>query len=321
MFTVAVIGAIHEEGLRLLRQRPEIALRILPDLSGEGIAGGVAGVDAIAVRTQILSREALERAPNLRIVSRHGVGFDNVDVAYLSSRMIPLAITADANYASVAEHALMMMLLLAKDAIRGNEAMLRGDFGWRNEGTLTDVLGKHLLIMGFGRIGQRLAVLCLSLGMAVSAYDPFLAASPVPGVAMVRDWKAALPEADFLSLHLPSSPETANMIGAAELASMKKTAFAVNCARGGILDEGALARALAEGLIRGAGLDVFAAEPHDPAHPLLKQQRCVFSPHNAALTAECAIRTASQCARNILDCLDGRLQPRVVVNRKDIGLE
>ena len=321
MFKVAVVGPIHEEGMQLFHERSDIEVTVLQDLSPEGIAKGVTGVDAITIRTQLLPKEALALAPGLRIVSRHGVGFDNVDIPYLSSRKIPMAITVDANYTAVAEHTLMMMLVLAKDALQGNATVLEGNFAWRNKGTLTDILGKHILIMGFGRIGQRLAVLCQAFGMTVSAYDPFVTASPVPDVEMVKDWKTMLPKIDFLSMHMPSTPETVGMISDAELGVMKNTAFVVNCARGGLIDEDALARALDKGVIRGAGLDVFTEEPHDHTHPLFRQKRCIFSPHNAALTTECAIRMARQCAQNVLDCLDGKLQARTVVNRKDIGLE
>jgi D-3-phosphoglycerate dehydrogenase len=320
MFKVAVVGPIHEEGMELFRERADIEVAVVQDLSPEGIAKAVADVDAITIRTQSLPREILEKVPRLRIVSRHGVGYDNVDTAYLSSRKIPMAITVDANYTAVAEHVLMMMLWLAKDALEGHEAVLEGDFAWRNKGTLSELLGKHVLIMGFGRIGQRVAVLCQSFGMKVSAYDPFITECLIPGVDLVKDWKGALPAIDFLSLHLPATPETVGMIGAAELTSMKNTAFVVNCARGGLIDEAVLAKALSEGSIRGAGLDVFKEEPHDPTHPLFAQKRCIFSPHNAALTLECAIRMARQCAQNVLDCLDGKLQARVVVNRKEIDM-
>ena len=320
MFKVAIVGPIHEEGMKLFRARKDVDVNVLADLSAEGIAKGVTGVDAINIRTQVLTKEILSQAPNLRIVSRHGVGFDNVDVAYLSSRKIPMAITVDANYTAVAEHALMMMLTLAKDVFEGDKAVRAGDFAWRNKGTPSDLMGKHVLVAGLGRIGQRVAFLCQAFGMKVSAYDPFVAQSPLTGVEMVKDYRALLPQVDFLTLHMPSSPQTLGMIGKAELASMKKTAIVINCARGGLIDEDALAEALRTEAIGGAGLDVFLSEPHDHKHPLFSQKRCVFSPHNAALSKECTIRMAMQSAQNILDCLDGKLDPRVVVNRKEIGL-
>lgn len=320
VFKVAVVGPIHEEGMKLFRERQDIEVDIVQDLSTEGIKKAIADVDGITIRTQLLPKDILEAAPKLKVVSRHGVGFDNIDVGYLSSRKIPMALTVDANYTAVAEQTLMMMLNLAKDAAASDRAVREGEFDYRNKGTLTDLLGKHVLILGFGRIGQRVAALCLAFDMRVTAYDPYVAESPVPGVDMVKDFKSLLPSVDFLSLHLPSMPETVGMIGAAELKSMKNTAFIVNCARGGIVNEDALAEALSKGDIRGAGLDVFLAEPNDPGHPLFKQKRCIFSPHNAALTAECAIRMAKQCAQNVIDCLDGKLQARAVINRKEIGM-
>lgn len=320
MFKVAVVGPIQEEGMRLLRERPDIEAHVVQDLSPKGIAEGVAGADAISIRTLPLPREALARAQNLRVVSRYGVGCDNIDVDYLSSRKIPMAITANANHTAVSEHTMMMMLCLAKDTLAGNQAMLDGNYEWRHNGTLFDLMGKHVLILGFGRIGQRVATLCQAFGMKVYAYRHSFSASPVPGVEMLRDWRSMLPYVDYLSIHLPSTPETAGMIGEKELAAMKNTAFVINMARGGIIDEDALANALEKGVICGAGLDVFLHEPHDRTHPLFSQKRCIFSPHNAALSAECANRMASQCAQNILDALDGKLHPQLVLNGKEIGM-
>ncbi len=321
MFTVAVVAPFHEEGLKLLRDRSDIDLRVITDLSPEGVAKGVTGADAITIRTAPLPKEALALAPALRVVSRHGVGYDNVDVAYLSSRKIPMALAVDSNYTAVAEYTLMMMLALAKDAFAGDAAVRSGDFNWRSKGTISDIAEKNVLIMGFGRIGQRVAKLCQAFDMKVTAYDPYVASSPVPGVAMTGDFRAALPETDYLCLHMPSTPETLGMIGPKELETMKNSAFIVNCARGGMIDENLLAGALEAGKIRGVGMDVFAAEPHNHNDPLFKQKRCVFSPHSAALSVECSIRMAKQTAQNVLDCLDGKLAARVVVNRKEIGME
>jgi D-3-phosphoglycerate dehydrogenase len=136
----------------------------------------------------------------------------------------------------------------------------------------------------------------------------------------LKDFRALLPETDFLCLHLPFTPETVGLIGEKDLRALNKEAFIINCSRGGIVDEDALARALQDGEIRGAGLDVFAHEPHDPTHPLFSQKRCLFSPHNAALTEECAVRMARLCAGNILDCIDAKLQKQFVVNWKELGM-
>jgi D-3-phosphoglycerate dehydrogenase len=281
----------------------------------------VTGADAILVRTQLLPKECLALAPALRIVSRSGVGTDNVDVAYLTSRKIPMAISIDANVISVAEHTLMLMLGLAKQLFAADEATRSGNFGPLRERRIpTDLAGKTVLIAGFGRIGRRLGELCLAFGMKVIVYDPYLASSPISGIAMAGDLKKTLPECDFISLHLPLTPETKNLIGAAELVSMKKTAFLVNAARGGIVDEDALNDALDKGEIAGAGLDVFEREPPETAHPLMRNKKAYFTPHSAAFTEEAFARMGAQAAQNILDCLEGKLQPRVVVNARDIGM-
>ena len=260
MFKVVCVGAFHRKGIELLESRPDlVTYEVLTDFSPENVARGVAGADAVVVRTTPLPRETLERADHLRIVSRHGVGTDNVDVAYLSSRKIPMAIAIDSNVGSVAEHTLMMLLALAKDAMAGDRATRSGDFAWRDR-------------------------------------------------------------RDFLCLHLPSTPETRDLIGAGELALLKRGAFVLNCARGGIVDEDVLCDALESGHLGGAGLDVFAKEPPDTAHRLFRQEKVLLSPHNAALTEECAIRMATQAVQNVLDCLDGKLQPRVVMNRREIGM-
>ena len=171
MFKVVCVGAFHRKGIKLLESRPDlVTYEVLTDLSPENVARGVAGADAVVVRTTPLPRETLERADRLRIVSRHGVGTDNVDVAYLSSRKIPMAIAIDSNVGSVAEHTLMMLLALAKDAMAGDRATRSGDFAWRDRRTASDVAGKSALIMGFGRIGQRVGALCRALGLRVAAF-------------------------------------------------------------------------------------------------------------------------------------------------------
>ncbi|MDR3220813.1 MAG: hydroxyacid dehydrogenase [Candidatus Accumulibacter sp.] len=322
MYTVVITAPVHPDALLLLGRRSDlVTVRQLTDLGPEGISRGVTGADAILVRTQLLPREVLELAPDLRIVSRSGVGTDNVDVAHLTVRKIPMAISIDANVISVAEHALMLMLGLSKQLLAADEATRNGNFGpWRERRIPTDLAGKTVLIAGFGRIGRRLGELCVAIGMKVIAYDPFLSSSPVSGVSLVGDLKKTLPECDFVSLHLPLDPETRNLIGAAEFAGMKNTAFLINAARGGIVDEDALDEALNKGEIAGAGLDVFAHEPPDGKHPLMQNKKVYLTPHSAAFSEEAFARMGIQAAQNILDCLEGKLQARVVVNGKDIGM-
>jgi D-3-phosphoglycerate dehydrogenase len=179
-----------------------------------------------------------------------------------------------------------------------------------------DVEGASILIMGFGRIGRRLGAYCQTLGMKIFAYDPYLPEDPLPGVARVKDFHATLSDMDFVSLHMPFLPETKNLIGAKEFKAMKPTAYLINVARGGIVDEDSLNG----GEIAGAGLDVYAIEPLDTSHPLFANKRVLLSPHSAAATEGAFIRMTTHAAQNIIDCLEGKLQPRLIVNRRELGL-
>ena len=322
MYKVTVVGRLYEDGHRLLQERSDLLeVSQVLDLSPASIADGVAGADAIILRTVAMPNETLARAPELKIVSRFGVGTDNLDLAYLSARKIPVAIGLGANDTSVAEHTLMMMLALAKDAVAGDASIRSGNWNWRVGLPAHDLRDKTVLIMGFGRIGQRVGKLCAAFDMKVLAFDPFMSESPVADVTMVDDFRTTLPVADFVCLHMPATPQSRNMIGEAELAAMKPSAFLINCARGGIVDENALAHALENKTLAGAACDVFAVEPPDPAHPLFRQERTLFSPHIAGLTEECSARMGLYAAQHVIDFFEGKLDPRVVVNREVLAVK
>lgn len=316
MLRVLVSGRIHESGLDLLRARPDIVIEPLPDERPETLIDRIPEADALILRTGILPREALVNARRLKVVSRHGVGYDNVPVDTLTAMGVPVAVTGGVHAHSVAEQTLFLMLALAKAGLRYDAAVRAGDWSFRSGREAVELAGRTLLILGFGRIGRGVAVLAGAFGMRVLAYDP-----AVPSAAMVEagvepraDWRQALGEADILSLHLPRLPETENLIGAKELAAMKPGAFLINTARGGLVDENALADALAAGQIGGAGLDTFESEPPARQNRLLASDRVVLSPHIAGITAESAVRLALATAGNVLAAFDGRLDPALVVN-------
>ena len=316
MTRVAVIGHVREEAISLLRARPEIRIDAAPDGPADGFRDIVATADAILLRTSRLDRELIATAPALKVVSRHGVGFDNVDVAALNERRIPLCVAATANNISVAEHAIFMMLELAK-AGRAHDAAVR-DKRWsiRLENRAIELFGARLLIVGLGRIGKAVASRAAAFGMNVTAIDPYIddAVFAGAGCARVTDLAAALAGADFVSLHVPLDYTTRNMIDRNALASMKSGAILVNTARGGLIDEKALAEALTTGGIRAAGLDVFEAEPPPASHPLFGQDNVLLSPHSAGVTEQSMLRMGTEAAQNILDVLDGRPDPSVIVN-------
>ena len=315
---VLVAGKIHDAGLALLRARPDIDIDLVEAVTVEAYRPFLSTADAVLIRTQPLTATDIANAPRLRIVSRHGVGYDAVDVAALNARRIPLAIVGDVNSRAVAEHTLMLMLSAARRTVAHHVAATTGNWNERNRFDSCELDGKTLLILGFGRIGRRVADLAKAFGMHVSAFDPFVSAEQAAalGASLAPDLKAALATADFVTIHMPGG--IGPMIGAAELACMKPSAIIINAARGGIVDELALDTALRARKLRAAAFDVLVQEPPTPDHPLLSNPHITISPHNAGLTEECAMRMSLAAARNILDCLDGKLDARLVVNANAI---
>lgn len=316
MTVVTVVDRVREEGLSLLRARPGIELVLLPEPTPGSLMAAMPRTNAILVRTTRLTPEMLDAAPGLEVVSRHGVGYDNVPLEPLERRRIPLAIAATANMIAVAEHAIFSMMELAKHGRAFDAGLRRGDWALRNRLSPIELYGKTLLIVGFGRIGAHVARRALAFDMKVQVLDPVAPRERIEqaGCQPVADLGAALEAADIVSLHCPLTTATRNLLGEAELARMRPGALLVNTARGGLVDEAALARALERGHLGGAALDAFAQEPPPADHPLLKLSNVLLTPHMAGVTAEAAVRMAVESAQNVLAALDGRLDPSVVVN-------
>ena len=314
MPNVLVAGRIHPAGIEVLRAEKDIELQLVDEVSTHSYRPFVARADAILIRTQPLPAEVIREAARLRIVSRHGVGYEAVDVDELNRRHIPLAIVGDVNSRSVAEHTMLLLLAAAKRLIAYDSAVRKGEWDYRNSMQARDLYGKALLVIGFGRIGRRVAEMAAPFGLTISAYDPLLtdAAILAAGATPVHDLNAALTSADFVTVHAPKLSDKP-MIGASELARMKPAAVLINAARGGIVDQKALLAAIEAGAIAAAGLDVFEDEPPSPG-ALMSDHRVVLTPHMAGLTLECAERMAIVAARNILDFFEGRLDPALVVN-------
>ncbi len=316
---VLVAGKIHAAGIDLLRRRPDVTVDFVEAVTTDAYRPRLTDAHAILIRTQPMTAADIARAPELQIVSRHGVGYDVVDVAALNMRKIPLAIVGDVNSRAVAEHTLMLMLSAARRTVAHHLASTTGNWNERNRFDSVELDGKTLLVLGFGRIGRRVAELAKAFGMGVTAFDPYVtrAHMAAQGVAYAADMHAALATADFVSVHLPGGHGP--LLGAAELALMQPSAIIVNAARGGIVDELALDTALRQGTLRAAALDVLVQEPPAADHPLLGNARATISPHNAGLTEECAKRMSIAAAQNILDCFDGKLDRNLVVNAEAIG--
>jgi D-3-phosphoglycerate dehydrogenase / 2-oxoglutarate reductase len=319
---VLLTESMSRSGRNLLTERGDIEIVGFPNTITEAafqaLLREAAPVNGVALGGTKFGQKEIDAAAEMLVVARIGVGFDAVDVPALTAKKIPLMVAGTANSPSVAEQAIFMMLALAKRAAELN-AMVQGG-AWNNRlGTVpVDLFGKTVLIVGFGRIGTRSAKRCLAMEMNVLVYDPYRPAAEIKaaGCEPVAELDAALPRADFVSIHCPKTPETVGMLNAARLAAMKPTAYLVNTARGGIIDEAALHKALSTGKLAGAGLDVFEQEPTPVANPLLKLANVISAPHMAGVTRESLDRMGLQTARNILSALDGNPIRENVINKE-----
>lgn len=309
---VLALDHIDAAGLDLLRARPGIDLVHLPSPTPEEIAREIPDAWALLLRARTLDPAHWRAARQLALVSRHGVGCDNLPLPDLHAAGVTVAITADANAVSVAEHAMMLMLALSRRATAYDRATREGRFAFRETQEARDLHESTLLILGLGRIGRRVAHRARAFGMTVLGFDPAITA-PAEGVEFVPDLDAALGRADIVTLHLPRTAATAGLFDAARLRRCKPGAILINAARGGLVDEAALVEALDAGTLSGAGLDVFEREPVPPDHPLLRRDDVLLSPHSAAMTRQGAQRMAAGAAENIIAFLDGRLDPAMVV--------
>jgi D-3-phosphoglycerate dehydrogenase len=303
-------------GWELARSRADVdAVPFAPTAPNPEFRRLLHDADGVALTSTPLSAADVEAAPRLRAVGRIGVGYDAVDVAALNARGIPLMTCGTDNSPTVSEYALFMMLSLAKGATM--DALPRqGRWSERYNFLPTELLGKTLLIVGFGRIGTRIAKRCLAMEMAVEVYDPYVSAESVraAGCKPVSDLDSALPRADVVTVHCPKTKETAGMFDAARIAKMKPGARLINTARGGIVDESALYAALAAGKLAGAGIDVFSPEPPLTDNPLFTLKNVIIAPHMAGNSRESLDRKSLTVVRNLLSVLDGAPRTEYVVN-------
>ncbi|MFH5926586.1 hydroxyacid dehydrogenase [Roseomonas xinghualingensis] len=315
---VVVIDPIHPDGIKRLLDAPGITLDYPGNPAGPDLASRLREAEALIVRGTVVDSALLAMAPKLRMVCRHGVGYDLVDVPAMTRAGVTVMITPEANAASVAEHALMLMLAVARQVLPVDAGVRRGEWRVQGQSRTFELGGRSVLVMGFGRIGTRVARLCAAFGMRVMVHDPYMPAGTIRGAGYeaVKDRDAGLAAADIVTLHLPASEATRGMVDAAFLAAMKPGAVLVNTARGTLVDEAALEAALCSGQLGGAGLDVLRVEPMAEPVPLLGVENLVVTPHVAASTAEGLQRMAWDAAGNVLDFLAGNPDPDAVVNRE-----
>jgi D-3-phosphoglycerate dehydrogenase len=260
--------------------------------------------------------EALERC---RIIARYGIGVDNVDVAAANKARIPVTNVPDYCIDEVSDHAMALLLALAREITAADRAVKSGTWDVVPHAAIRRISGQKLGLIGFGKIARALASKARSLGMKVLAYDPYLEPTLIGEQrADPMSLDRLLSEADAISIHVPLSPQTRNLIGAAELARMKPTAFIINTSRGGIVDEDALALALKEGRLAGAALDVLSVEPPPPAHPLRQAPNIILTPHLAFYSRESVIELQTKAAEEVARVLKGE-RPRSPVNPEVLG--
>jgi D-3-phosphoglycerate dehydrogenase len=322
---IFITESMSEQGRVLLKARDDIEIVEFPNMISAGdfeaMLTAQAPVHGVALGGTRFGEPELDASGDMKVVTRIGVGYDAVDVPALSRRKVPLMVAGTANSPSVAEQALFMMLTLAKRAVEMHSIVKDNKWAARLGMLPYDLFGKTVLIVGFGRIGTRTAKRCLAMEMNVLIYDPYKTAAEIKaaGCEPVTDLDAALAKADFVSIHCPKTPETVGMFNAARLKRMKTTAYLINTARGGIVDEPALYDALVSGKLAGAGLDVFEQEPPPAGHSLFELPNVIMAPHVAGVTREAVDRMSEQTARNILSALDGEPIRQNVINQDVLG--
>lgn len=321
-YRILIPENLAPDGLLPAQGRADVILDRFPlSIAQPAFRERLAGAHGAVLGLTPIADPELDAAPSLRVVARIGVGYDTIDVPALTRRRIPLMITGVANSVSVAEQALAFMFAFAK-RIHELDAMVRNqNWGARFAAFPSDLYRKRVVIVGFGRIGGRMARRCVALEMDTMVYDPYVVQDSIrqTGATPAPDLDEAIAQADYVSIHCPKTPETIGLFDAARIARMKRGAVLINTARGGIVDEAALAQALREGHLRGAGLDVFASEPTEPGNPLIGLPNVIAAPHMAGVTTEAFNRMAQTAMHNVLDVLDGRPNREHTVNPEVYG--
>lgn len=314
MTLIVLERPLHPAGRSILDAAPGVTVAVATDPAD--FAARAREAEAILLWLTRVDRAFLDACPKLKVVARYGVGFDTVDIAACTERGLPVAVTNGANDLGVAEHTMALLLGVARRLTEYDAMVRRGEWRSVDGPVIGELAGRTVLVIGYGRIGTRVARLCSAFGMRVMVHDP---AFPTPRIAAdghipVPDWRAALAEADVVTLHCPLNDTTRHLIDADALARMKPGVWLINTARGPIIDEAALVAALRSGKVAAAGLDVLSVEPALPDNPLLAMNNVILTPHSAASAQETLAKMAVRAAHNILDALAGRIDPGFVVN-------
>jgi len=315
-YKIAIIEEIHKDGIELLNKNPNYEYELITDVSERNLIEKLPNFDACTLRVSKLDEKILKHCTKLKAISRHGVGIDNVDLNYIKKNNISLLITATANAVAVAEHVIYMMLSISKSINQYDQEVRIGNFK-KNASTITtlELFKKEILIVGFGRIGQSLIKRCKGFEMKVKVFDPFVNKETIErfGGQKIENLDDGLKICDYVSLHVPLNEKTKNLIDYSKLKNMKRDVIVINTARGGIINESDLDKALKENIIFGAGLDVFENEPIDKTNPLLSNKKVLLSPHSATFTNECKSRMSLETTKNIIDFFENKIDKSMIV--------
>jgi len=318
MYKIGIIDTIDDKGIKLLENNKNFSYEIITDLSNKNLLAKLPEFDGVTLRRGKLDEEILKNCKKLKVIARHGVGYDNVDTSYIKKNNISLLVTHNSTSTSPAEHAMFMIINIYKGREMFDSMVREGNFHKAIHLKINDnfeLFNKNVLIAGFGRIGKKLIKKCLGFDMNVSVYDPYIDKEAIQslGGKKVSDFNQALMETDILSLSLPLNKETKNFISLKEMSIMKKSAVLINISRGGIVNEKDLNRALEDKLISFAGIDVFEKEPPDLDNPLLKNNRVLLSPHAATFTRECLENMSMETVQNIVDFFENKIDPIKII--------
>ncbi len=303
---------MHTSGIDFLETLSDYTFDYVKKVSNESFLPYLENADALVLRTQQFNAEDIQKSKNLKIVSRHGVGFDSVDIQALKERNIPLTIVGDVNSSSVSEHTMMLIMAVFKRILVADQAVRTFNWSYRDKYEPVELFGKNLLIVGYGRVGQKVAQLAEAFGMNIYIYDPYILAKIPKEYTYFSRLEEAFGISDCISLNLPKVEKP--IISQKNAKYLKPGVVIINTARGGLIDLNTLKEGLQSGVIAGAGLDLFDSEPPDQNMIFNECRQVILTPHQAGLSAESAKRMSLKSVQNIIDFFNGNLDSKLVVN-------
>ena len=318
MYNLGIIDQINQKGIEILKNNKNFKFEIITDLSKNNLLKKLPTFDGITLRRGVLDQEILSNCKKLKVISRHGVGYDNVDTIFLKKNNIKLLVTDSSTSTSPAEHIMFMILSIYKGVNMFDNMVRGGNFANAIHLKINEnfeLFGKNILIIGFGRIGKKLIKKCLGFDLKVNVYDPYVEENLIKsyGGVKVTDLNDALAKVDIVSLSVPRNDETHNLITIKEMKIMKKNSIIINVSRGGIINEIDLNEALNNKVIFYAGIDVFEKEPPEKNNPLILNKRVLLSPHAATFTKECLENMSIETVTNLMDFFEKKIDNSKIV--------